>query len=1026
MGWDGAGSITLLYDFTADRDAGTPSNVISATKFDTLLDDLATAIELCVNREGENAAAANISWGGYKITSLGDPTVATDAINASSVAENTIQYGGTTGGSSNAYTVTNAFIATVGTGTRLLCLANHTNTGAATINVNAAGAVAVVQRDGSTALTGGEIVSGDFFEVAYDGTSWVLVSALDLSQVNSLSLSYAGNLLTLTNTSDSASVQVAALHGDRATMADNDEAYVSMYLSDDGGTQTEMARLSWVATDVTNATEDGELELSVMVAGTLTDKLRLSGAALYPKTNDSMTLGTSSLGFSDAYLADGGRLYFDSAAAYLEHVDLYDSNAARWVGIGGVWSSAAGSGTLSTDPLPSFNVQNTRSISTATHVGEINFWGQNDGASEVRYGNILSYVAVPTAGAETSRIVIKALVAGAEEALLFIAPDRISPQLAGIDLGSTSSATEWANLYLASGAEISWNESGGGTDSYIVNDAANTISVLQTQVFNVEYAGIAYNALKRSDAHGSGVVVSQTEFYGKDSAGNDTSYGSIAGYCVDDTNLSEDGRIQIGLRVAGAFDADYYVFTNTNFNSTVANTVALGSSSAPFADLFLGSGGVINWNNGTTTLDDTKMETIIAGVAKANNLIPNPSFRARAIEGGYTNASNAYNNQHIAAQWYTQVGGYTSGAWTSVAEDVSSGVGEDGASAISLDITTGFGSVATTGVSAIRADLPATRLKDELAWGTANAKDAKLGFYLKSSVTGVHSVSLRNSTDFVAWIEECNITSADTWQWFEFTVPGPTSGAWALGTENQQFGIRFIAECGSNFLEASASTGVWNTYASAGATLFASDAQVDAVSTTNNQFAVSCPIMIPADYEMPAAGYRALACSGNQLQPNALGPQIAINGAATFDLVDLPREADYIEVQLIALSGSSTGNLYMQVISSGSAVTSGYVGRGFDETITEVSPTTYIPLNASTPAAADTYYGTVRLTRVGRQRNRWTYEVNLAVFSSNHNFVAVGNVTGTTYIDGLRFGTDSGTLDGASTIVVYHEARSNI
>lgn len=177
MGWDGGGNVTLLYDFSVDRDAGAPDHFISADKMDAILDDIAAAIAACLNRNGENPITDNISWGSNRITSLGDPTAATDGINASSVAENAVQYGGTTGGSSNAYTATNSFIATVIVGTRLLCLANHTNDGATTLSLNSGDAEAVVAADGSTALSGGEIVSGDFFEVVWDGTSWVLISA---------------------------------------------------------------------------------------------------------------------------------------------------------------------------------------------------------------------------------------------------------------------------------------------------------------------------------------------------------------------------------------------------------------------------------------------------------------------------------------------------------------------------------------------------------------------------------------------------------------------------------------------------------------------------------------------------------------------------------------------------------------------------------------------------------------------------------------------------------------------------------
>ena len=97
------------------------------------------------------------------------------------------------------------------------------------------------------------------------------------SQVNILR---AGLTLRLVEQNNSASVQVASLEGDRATMTDNDEAYVSLKLSDDAGTQTEVGRLTWIATDVNVATSvDAALTWSVMTAGSLAAKTRLEGSA---------------------------------------------------------------------------------------------------------------------------------------------------------------------------------------------------------------------------------------------------------------------------------------------------------------------------------------------------------------------------------------------------------------------------------------------------------------------------------------------------------------------------------------------------------------------------------------------------------------------------------------------------------------------------------------------------------------------------------------------------------------------------
>lgn len=81
-----------------------------------------------------------------------------------------------TGGSSNAYTLTpNGTYSAYARGDSFLVEANHTNTGAATLNVSSLGAKAIVKPNGD-ALTAGEIVSGAAILVVYDGTNFQLVA----------------------------------------------------------------------------------------------------------------------------------------------------------------------------------------------------------------------------------------------------------------------------------------------------------------------------------------------------------------------------------------------------------------------------------------------------------------------------------------------------------------------------------------------------------------------------------------------------------------------------------------------------------------------------------------------------------------------------------------------------------------------------------------------------------------------------------------------------------------------------------
>lgn len=80
----------------------------------------------------------------------------------------------------------------------------------------------------------------------------------------------AGNTLNLQNTTDAPSNQVAKLGGgDRATPANNDEAYASLLLDNDLGTQTEFVRLTWKALTVLNTNKGSRPEFQYYTANTL-------------------------------------------------------------------------------------------------------------------------------------------------------------------------------------------------------------------------------------------------------------------------------------------------------------------------------------------------------------------------------------------------------------------------------------------------------------------------------------------------------------------------------------------------------------------------------------------------------------------------------------------------------------------------------------------------------------------------------------------------------------------------------------
>ena len=139
---------------------------------------------------------------------------------------------------------------------------------------------------------------GRFDVKVTNGSDIVWLRARDRFQVDKMQAeSDADAPIVGTQVEDANSVQVAIFEGDRATPADGDLAYISLQLSDSAGNQDEQARIAWSATTVSNgATQDGDLILSALVNGSLTEMVRLDGsqglwlATVDLKFNDSVNL----------------------------------------------------------------------------------------------------------------------------------------------------------------------------------------------------------------------------------------------------------------------------------------------------------------------------------------------------------------------------------------------------------------------------------------------------------------------------------------------------------------------------------------------------------------------------------------------------------------------------------------------------------------------------------------------------------------------------------------------------------------
>ena len=94
----------------------------------------------------------------------------------------------------------------------------------------------------------------------------------------------------------------------------------------------------------------------------------------------------------------------------------------------------------------------------------------------------------------------------------------------------------------------------------------------------------------------------------------------------------------------------------------------------------------------------------------------------------------------------------------------------------------------------------------DLAFGTANARAVTLSFWVRSSLTGTHGGSLRNSANNRTYCFSYSVAAANTWEFKTITVPGDTTGTW-LATNGVGINVWFDLGSGST---ATGAAGSWN------------------------------------------------------------------------------------------------------------------------------------------------------------------------------------------------------------------------
>ena len=131
---------------------------------------------------------------------------------------------------------------------------------------------------------------------------------------------------------------------------------------------------------------------------------------------------------------------------------------------------------------------------------------------------------------------------------------------------------------------------------------------------------------------------------------------------------------------------------------------------------------------------------------------------------------------------------------------------------LKVDVTTADSSLAAGDLYAIIQNIEGT-VSSQLGWGTSDAKNVIVSFWIKSPKTGTHSVAVQNSAQNRSRSEEFTVSAADTWEYKSVSFIGDTSGTW-LTTTGVGVRIAFPLAAGSTFTQAAGSWGTGNIYAS--------------------------------------------------------------------------------------------------------------------------------------------------------------------------------------------------------------------
>lgn len=153
-----------------------PNTTIQSSWANTTLQDIAAALTASLTADGQKTPTANLPMGSFKHTGVANASARTEYAAAGQVQDFAYSWCGTAGGTADAITLSpTPGIAAYAAGQVFWFIPASANTGAMTVAVSGLGTKALT-KNGTTAMSAGDLSTSRIYSITYDGTRFQLSS----------------------------------------------------------------------------------------------------------------------------------------------------------------------------------------------------------------------------------------------------------------------------------------------------------------------------------------------------------------------------------------------------------------------------------------------------------------------------------------------------------------------------------------------------------------------------------------------------------------------------------------------------------------------------------------------------------------------------------------------------------------------------------------------------------------------------------------------------------------------------------